>query len=335
VRRLVFLLAALVALLAVPAAASATLVYNTQPSRKPPILWAADNGGGNAVRLGNNYTSPALSPDGNLVLAVRTAKSGGQELWLLRTDGGGAMRLLRNVQYGLVAWSPSSQLVAAVTTRSLVVIDVVSGAVTPLASGTFGGMSVSFSPLGDQIAYTLATSNALNASTDVYTVPVAGGTPTQLTFDGLSSSPVWGPTQIAYSKGPKRRNDYPKLNLWLMNPDGSGQRQITFLGVRSLVTGLNPVEWSATGAQLLANFGGQDTSQAFAVDPLSGAAADLGAKPFDGTSPGAISRDGTTVLAQTGGQEGPSPDQAVVTIPFSGGPPTVLVPRGLSPDWNA
>lgn len=180
-----------------------------------------------------------------------------------------------------------------------------------------------------------ATSPALNAPSDDYTVRVAGGAPAQLTFDGRSTNPVWGPTQTAYSNGPRRRSDFPQLNLWLMDPDGGNERQVTFLNVRPLVAGLNPVQWSASGQELLANFGGQDTSQAFAVDPLTGAARDLGAKSFDGTAPFALSHDGTTVLAQTGGVEGPGRGEATVTIPFAGGPPSVLVPGGLTPDWNA
>jgi Tol biopolymer transport system component len=323
------------ALVALAPAASATLVYTTQPAKRPPILWAADNGGGGAIPLGRNYSGPRISPDGQWVLAVRQSARGANQLYLLPTGGGGATRLLTSVQADLYAWSPTSQLIAAVTGRRLAAIDVASGAATDLANGIFAGASVSFSPFGDQIAYTLATSTGLNAATDVYAVPVAGGPPTQLTVDGTSTNPAWGPTQIAYSRGPRRRSDYPQLNLWLMNPDGSEQRQLTFVGVRSLVTGLNPVQWSASGAQLLANYGGQDTSQAFAVDPLSGGALDLGARSFDGTSPGALSRDGTTVLAQTGGQEGPGRGRNTVAIPFGGGPPTVLVPGGLSPDWNA
>jgi len=46
-------------------------------------------------------------------------------------------------------------------------------------------------------------------------------------------------------------------------------------------------------------------------------------------------RDGTTVLAQTGGEEGPSSGQNVVSIPFTGGAATVLVRRASTPDWNA
>jgi hypothetical protein len=98
----------------------------------------------------------------------------------------------------------------------------------------------------------------------------------------------------------------------------------------------NPPPAALTTSQgRTANYGGQDTSQAFAVDPLTGDARDLGATPFDGTAPFALSHDGTTVLAQTGGVEGPGRGQATVTIPFAGGPPTVLVPNGLNPDWNA
>jgi Tol biopolymer transport system component len=328
-------LVVLAALLVLVPAASATLVYVMQPSRGPSVLWSAANDGTGAVRLGTNYYGPQVSPDGTMVAASKQTRSGANLLYVLPTAGGPAQRLLAKVGFATVAWSPNSQLIAAISGRRLMTISVPDGTVTTLATGVFNGAALSFSPSGDAIVYSSATSSTLNASSDIYTVPVAGGAPTQLTFDGLSSNPVWGPTQIAYSKGPKRRNDYPKLNIWLMNLDGSDQHQLTFVRVRSLVTGLNPVEWSASGAQLLANFGGQDTSQAFAVDPLTGSARDLGAKPFDGTSPGAISRDGTTVLAQTGGQEGPSPGQGVVTIPFDGGPPTTLVPRGLNPDWNA
>jgi hypothetical protein len=120
-----------------------------------------------------------------------------------------------------------------------------------------------------------------------------------------------------------------------MNPDGSGQHQLTHVNPNILVAGLAPLQWSASGAELLANYVGQDTNQAYAVDPVTGSARDLGAKKFDGTGATALSRDGTTVLAQTGGEEGPGPGVNVVTIPFAGGPPTIIVRRGLSPFWNA
>jgi Tol biopolymer transport system component len=329
------LTAGLAALAALPAPAPATLVYNLQPSRGQPSLWVADNDGTQRVKLATGYYGPSISPDGTTIAALRQTRSGNNRLYALPAMGGAPQPLLSSVGSLTVAWSPDSQSVAAVSGHRLVLIGLADGSVTTLATGVFAGTSVSFSPAGDAIAYARATSSRVNAPSDVYTVPTAGGASTRLTTDGLSSNPVWGPTQIAYSRGPMRRQDFPKLNVWLMNPDGSDQRQLTSVRVRSLLSGLQPLQWSADGGQLVANYGGQDTLQAYAVDPLTGAASDLGAKPFDGTAAFAISHDGTTVLAQTGGQEGPAPNQAVVTIPFGGGRPTTLVKRGVSPDWNA
>src|SRR3954468_16275179 len=334
-RRLLVSLLASAALLAAPAAASATLVFGKQPSRGQPTIWAAGNDGSGAVKLATGYYQPTISPDGTTVAALRQTRSGANRLYVLPAAGGAPRRLLANAGFATVAWSPDSSMIVAETGRRLIIVNVATGAATTLATGIFSGSPPSFSPAGNALGYSSAVSTRVNAATDVYTIPVAGGAPTRLTTDGQSSSPLWGPTQIAYSRGPFRRNDAPRLNIWLMNSDGSNQRQLTRVRVPTLLSGLNPVQWSASGNQLLANFNGQDTSQAYAVNPATGTAKDLGAKPFDGTSAGAISRDGTTVLAQTGGLEGPDPNQAVVTIPFTGGTPTVLVRRGITPDWNA
>ena len=333
-RLLVFVLAS-AALLAAPAVSSATLVFGKQPSRGQPSIWSANDDGSGAVKLATGYYQPTISPDGTTVAALRQTRSGANRLYVLPAAGGAPRRLLGNAGFATIAWSPDSSTIAAETGRRLMVVNVATGAVATLATGVFSGSPPSFSPAGDALAYSSAVSSRVNAATDVYAIPTAGGAPTRLTTDGQSSSPVWGPTQIAYSRGPFRRNDAPRLNIWLMNSDGSGQHQLTHVRVPSLLSGLDPLQWSASGNQLLANFNGQDTSQAFAVNPATGAAKDLGAKPFDGTSAGSISRDGTTVVAQTGGLEGPDPNQAVVAIPFTGGTPTVLVRRGITPDWNA
>ena len=334
-RRPVVVLLACAAVLALPEAASATLVYGVQPSRGLASVWVAANDGSGASRLATGYGGPTISPDGTTVAALRQTRSGGNQLYVFPATGGPGRKLLTNVGSATVAWSPDSSTIAAYTGHRLLTANVATGAVATLATGVFGATAPSFSPAGDQIAYASATSSRINAPSDVYTVPTAGGASTRLTTDGLSLNPVWGPTQIAYSRGPRRRQDFPRLNIWVMNPDGSNQHQLTNVRVGKLVSGLSPVQWSASGQQLLAAFTGQDTDQAYAVDPTTGAARDLGARRFDGTSPGALSRDGTTVLAQTGGQEGPSAGQNVVTIPFAGGARTVLVRNASTPDWNA
>jgi hypothetical protein len=48
---------------------------------------------------------------------------------------------------------------------------------------------------------------------------------------------------------------------------------------------------------------------------------------------GGISRDGTTVIGATGGFD-PGSRHNVVTVPFSGGKPKVLVRNAFAPTWT-
>jgi hypothetical protein len=227
-------------LLALPVAASATLVYGVQPSRGSASIWVAADDGSGATKLATGYGAPTISPDGTTVAALRQTSSGGSALYVFPATGGAGRKLLTNAGFATVAWSPDSSTIAAYSGHRLRIVNLATGAAATLATGVFGGAAPSFSPAGDQIAYASATSSRLNARSNIYTVPTAGGAPTRLTSDGLSLNPVWGPTQIAYSRGPHRRLGFPRLNIWLMNPDGSNQRQLTNVRVGTLVSGLSP-----------------------------------------------------------------------------------------------
>jgi hypothetical protein len=104
------------------------------------------------------------------------------------------------------------------------------------------------------------------------------------------------------------------------------------MSVSALVDGLVPVAFSATGAHLLADFQGTDTSAAWTVDLSS-------AKPVvrdldgiaDGNIPDGISGNGETVLVDNG-FEGTA--HSLETIPWGGGKPTVLVKHGGNGSWN-
>jgi Tol biopolymer transport system component len=220
----------------------------------------------------------------------------------------------------------------------LVLVDVASGTLLrTVASGYFSG--ISFSPDGTELAY--AKTNAeggFPAKINVFSVPVAGGKPVQLTKDNRSQNPVWGPGgKIVFVKmlGAAQRKYGPKNELFLMNENGTGQKRLTNTNVGPLLSGLTPTEWSANGQRLLAEFGGQDTSYAVTVNPRTGAQKPLdkmgdGEQGFVGT---ALSSDGTTVLGSTGGFE-PGPNHTVSTIPYGGGKTKVLVKNAYEPDWS-
>ena len=333
-------LVAATALLALPAAAEATLVYVKNPMH--PSVFGANDNGSEAFKVGLG-TNPRVSPDGGVIAFQHEGPGGKRELKLAAAHGGGSKTVLSNLQDSFyVTFSPDSKLVAAVRgpeigKGKLVLIDVTSGTLLrTVASGYFSG--ISFSPDGTELSYSVAQSEGFPQHSDVFTAPVAPGKPVQITKGGNSLDPLWGPSgKIVFVKqlGAKSRKYGPKNELYLMNPNGSGQKRLTHTKVGSLLQGLYPTAWSASGNRLLAEFEGQDTSYAVTVNPRTGAQKPLekngnGEQGFVGT---ALSKDGTTVLGFSGGFE-PGPNHAVATIPYKGGKAKALVKGGFEPDWS-
>lgn len=331
-------LAAAAALLALPAAAQATLTYVRNPF-KPVVFAAADNGSG-AHKIGSGR-NPHVSPDGQTIAYLHENKGGSSsELMVAPATGGPSRKLMSNWQESFyLAFSPDSTTIAALRgpfngKRKLVLIDVASGAQHTVASGYFSGFS--FSPDGTELAYSKAGAEHYPPHSDVYTVATEGGTPVRITHGGRSEDPLWGPTgKIVFVKllGAKQRRYGPKNELYLMNPSGGQVKRLTHTVVGPLVQGLTPTQWSASGNRLLTEFGGEDTTYAVTVNPKTGAERTLTREREVGFVGTALSADGSTVLGDTGGFE-PGPDHKVVTIPYTGGKPKVLAKNASEPSWS-
>jgi Tol biopolymer transport system component len=322
--------------------ASATITYEKGPNSSRPSIWVANDDGSCAHRLaGGSHggDQPVIAPDGSAVLfTARTTAN--PALAFVATSGGPVRILAHDIQSDYV-WSPDSKTIAANVgslprKERLVLIDVASGQTRTVVRGDIEG--VSFSPDGTRIVYARGPAGrGFPGRTDIYTAPVAGGAPTRITSGHADTQPVWGPTTIAYAHytKPKRRDDNPKSNIWLVNPDGSGRRQLTHQHAPFLLSGPTPLGWSADGKRLLAEFGGQDTSYGEGVDVATGKVhvlTHLRAVEF-GLVAGGISRDGRTVIGATGGFD-PGSGHNVVTVPFAGGKPKVLVRNAFAPTWN-
>ena len=179
-----------------------------------------------------------------------------------------------------------------------------------------------------------APKDAYPPRSDLLTVAVAGGASTPLTTNHRSVDPVWGAPGIAFVKlrKPTRKGDAYKQDIYLSDGATRVVRRITTTKVPFLLSGLDPVSWSADGTRLLAEFGGQDTSYAETVDPArarSGASAAARTASSATTSPPTARRSSP----RPGGYD-PGDPHDVVTIPYTGGTPTVLVKRAFSPDWT-
>ena len=192
-------------------------------------------------------------------------------------------------------------------------------------------MAPSFSPLGDQIADARATRSRINAPSDVYTVPVAGGAPTWCARPTASRSTRSGPTRSRSA----RRAPAPGLPAPEHPADEPGRVQQP------------PAEQRARADTRV-------RPGAAAVGKRPAAPGDLrraghrpglrrrpqqrrGARPrrrrFNGTAPAAISRDGTMVLAQTGGEGRRARPET--SVDPSTGAGHALVRRASTPEWNA
>jgi len=333
------------------AAAAATappplMTYITDLSKPAPQVWVSSITGASATDLGP-ASSALISPDGANVAAIvvqkgQSATSSGQSvqtstLSLYLTAGGAPVTIVSSQQVmQLLAWSPDSrQLLVAVgaSPAQLRVIDAATDASHTIATGVIDGAG--FAPgNSEHVVYAKAAVNT--SRVNIYTTSPAGTGTRQLTRDGRSEYPLWGPNGIVYSHETARtKNPYPALQLWFMSSSGTGAHQLTSTPVAAAVQGLTPIAFSANGKHLLANFVGPQGSnhaEAFAVD-LSGrkpAWRDLTGQG-NGYIGDAISSDGKTILLTKGTAEAPV---SIETIPWAGGTPTTVAAAGAYASWD-
>ena len=303
--KLIALLAAVAALPAVPAAAQATLAYNKNVFDQH--VWVAEDNGKNAKEIGSGF-APHVSPDGEYVVYEYLAHHKTPEMKLYSLATGKTKTLFTPWRETFTfAWSSDSSMVAALRgpelgSRALYVIDVETGKATRIATGFFTG--VSFSPDSSEVAFGLSPKE-FSAAGDIVRGPVTGGPTSPLTHDHISGYPLWGPQgQIVFVKqlNAKGRKYGPKNDLFLMNENGKAVKRLTHTTVPQLTQGLFPTAWSASGNQLLAEFGGQDTSYAVAVNPKTGAEESLSPGNSETGFVGvALTPDGKTALGYLGG----------------------------------
>lgn len=337
------ILCALTALssLALAPTAGATLAYvtggfPTTPPRlpRPEWVWAAHDDGSAAHRLARG-SAPHVSPDGKLV-----AYASSHGLGVVSAAGGQPRILIPSgwQDEPTLAWSPDSKTLVAVTGRSeiatkhLAWLDVASGRILRTIASGYDFFGADFSPDGSRVIYTRAPTVKMN--TDLFIVALATGRVRRFTHDQRSAAALWGRGWIVFarSRKPARSNDAPKQDLYLMKPARTDVHRLTFTNPGFLLAGLTPMAWSAASNRLLAEFVGQDTSYAETVNPSTGQVRRVGSVA-QGLVGYALSRDGRSILAATGGPD-PS-DSNVVSVPYGGGKLRVLARHAHSPDWSA
>ena len=317
-----------------PSAAPAS-THLTATTATGKIVIARGDGSGRRV-LGDGWES-FVSPDGARVAVTdfdQTSVGPTNHTLKLFASAGGAPAHVLAMECLSVHWSPDSTKLACVDRQiatggpgRLLVIDAASGAETALATGYFDSR-VSFSPDSTRLAYVQNTGAVSPKGGALKAVDLA--THATATLRQGAAAPVWGPRAIAFSTVKPGGPYGIRLNVAVVKPNGTGFRRLTRFRPRFLQSGLSPVAWSANGRRLLAALGGQDTWQAYAVNPKRGGARAI--RAF--VTPAALSRDGRFVI---GGDNTESPEAGrsnVVRVPWAGGKARVLLHRAASPGFN-
>jgi dipeptidyl aminopeptidase/acylaminoacyl peptidase len=340
---LAVIVAAIFACAGADAATPPLMTYITDLNKPAPQVWVSGIGGSSATDLGP-ASSALISPDGDQVAALAIQKESSGKAWTLTlyaTEGGASVAVIQSVQFmQLLAWSPDSKLILVAIGASpaqLRVLDTTTGESHTIATGVIDGAS--FAPDGsDRVVYARAQVNTTHVN--LYTTSSTGADTRQLTHDGLSELPLWGPAGIVYSHETAHSSTtpYPAPQLWLITPSGRSERRLTAAPGGANAKGtLTAIAFSGNGKHLLANLVGPQGSnhaEAYAVD-LSGSTPvtprDISGQG-NGTIGDAISSNGASVLLNQGLAANQTPQ--LETIPWAGGKPTVIVARGAYGSWD-
>jgi hypothetical protein len=124
------------------------------------------------------------------------------------------------------------------------------------------------------------------------------------------------------------------FNVAVIQPDGSGFRQLTHLRPIIYRFALFPVAWSADGTRLLGGIDGLDAwtaRESYAIDPIHGGFRLIA----HSVMPTALSRDGRYVVGQTGDPECCGFKYSnIVRVPWSDGTKHVLLRHAMVASFN-
>jgi TolB protein len=178
--------------------------------------------------------------------------------------------------------------------------------------------SATFAPDGTNIAF----ASSVDGNTDIYSMPVDGGTPQRLTTArGIDTQPSWAPNgrQIAFTS---TRSGSPQI--YLMDADGSNVRRLTFDGGFH-----DEATWAHDGTRLACTTKVGSRFQIATIDTITGEQTVIPG-PGNNESP-CFSPDGS-MLAFASDRTG----SAQIFITDSDGVPHQLTTEGSnhSPTWT-
>jgi Tol biopolymer transport system component len=229
--------------LAVLLAASASVA---QDAAEPALaftrggdLWVAAADGSGARRLLVNAYGADWSPDGRRLAFVRRAGSI-ESIWVADADGGNLRRLTRGGRHLEPEWSPDGRRIAFSAAGEIWTMRADGSQRRPLVRRQ-QRWHEHHSPTWARSGIVYSSNRAGFFNPELYAVPAR-----RLTFTRGSDGVLGDDGMPTFSPGGRRiaftSNRTQRSEIWLMNADGSAQRQLTRRGRDSFLPA-----WSADG----------------------------------------------------------------------------------------
>jgi Tol biopolymer transport system component len=171
---------------------------------------------------------PTLSPDRRRIV-YRSEPDEYPELWTMNADGSAQHQLTQ--EGGFPTWSPDGSMIAYAppggpSGRSWIAIMNADGSGKLRLPHTDRGEYPSWSPDADRIAFT----NAISGERLMYIVDIDGSRVVDLSSVGEGTQVAWSPAgrSILFASQRDRSDNF--RDIYVMSPDGSGVRRLTFTG---------------------------------------------------------------------------------------------------------
>jgi TolB protein len=237
--------------------------------RNETEIFVVNADGSNQQRIIEGYalrSMPRWSPDG-AQLAYLTGELGNLNIVLLDLETGITRELVHEMTNGALAWSPTGEYIAfqhEVTELNHFTVNITTGEIVQLlAESSLSEHDFDWSPDGARIAINASHSGTI----DIFTMRPDGSDIQQIT-EGDATMYTYSPDGqwIAY---------WYERNIWIMHPDGSGARQMTFDDDDNRLA-----DWSPDSAEMLIfRFGEQH--QLIIVNVETGETRELPGPPGD------------------------------------------------------
>jgi len=262
-----------------------------------------------------------ISPDGKRVVFVVSRMNGPQnrydtDLWVVAAGGGAPQQLTHDGHAQAPSWSPDGAHVAYADDANGVsridVLDVATGASTPLTSGPDAAVAPIYSHDGRRIAYTtISVDPQPKAQIDF---PAAGFTPKP----GQETSDVRWITQERYEANGVGYTYNRHAHLWVMRADGTQARPLTSDDRWSET----PLAWSPNDDRILFSSLRRDTVLANESDLYTvssgGGPLQAVASPEASNTAAAFAPDGTHLFYLSGGVKDSAEHPALVSSALDG-----------------